>query len=170
MPNNLQLYHKVKRQLCQWLPGERVTRLRNMALLIVGLRSSGAIHMALIVRKWPIAGKDPSLVNRLRRFLDNPRVVVADWYRPIAQEIVDAFAGQRVRLVIDSTKIGFDYRLLTIGVAYKKRTLPLVWSVRRGRKGHTSVEEQLQLLRQVAQLLPEHSEVWLIGDTEFQSV
>lgn len=170
MPNNLQLYHKVKRQLCQWLPGERVTRLRNMALLIVGLRSSGAIHMALIVRKWPIAGKDPSLVNRLRRFLDNPRVVVADWYRPIAQEIVDAFAGQRVRLVIDSTKIGFDYRLLTIGVAYKKRTLPLVWSVRRGRKGHTSVEEQLQLLRQVGQLLPAHSEAWMIGDTEFQSV
>jgi hypothetical protein len=32
------------------LPGERVTRLRNMALLIVGLRSSGAIHMALILQ------------------------------------------------------------------------------------------------------------------------
>jgi hypothetical protein len=31
MPNNLQYYYKVLDQLCQWLPEERITRLRNMA-------------------------------------------------------------------------------------------------------------------------------------------
>ena len=170
MTNNLPYYYKVQEQLCQWLPGERITRIRNMALLIVGLHLSGAVHLGLIVRKWPVVGKTPSLVNRLHRFLVNPRVVVRQWYHPLAVHLGQQFAGRQIRLVIDCTKIGFNYRLMTIGIAYKKRTLPLVWSVHRGRKGHTTVAEQLKLCRYVAQLLPKRAEVWLVGDTGFQSV
>ena len=170
MTNNLQYYYKVLDQLCEWLPKERITRQRNMALLIMGLQLSGAIHMALIVRKWPVVGKDPSLVNRLRRFLNNPRVRVREWYHPLAVQLVSNFAGKRIRLVIDCTKIGFNYRLMTISLAYKKRSLPLVWSVHRGRKGHTTVTEQLALFKYVQQLLPKQAEVWVVGDTGFQSV
>ena len=64
MSNNLQYYYRIQAQLCQWLPQERVTRIRNMALLIMGLHLGRAVQMALIVRKWPVVGKDPSLVNR----------------------------------------------------------------------------------------------------------
>ena len=170
MSNNLQYYYKVQAQLCQWLPTERVTRIRNMALLIMGLHLSRAVHMALIVRKWPVRGKDPSLVNRLRRFLDNRRVVVRQWYHPIACHLVQHFAGRRIRLVIDCTKLGFNYRLMTISLAYKKRTLPLVWSVHRGRKGHTTVQEQLALFKYVRHLLPTGAEIWVVGDAGFQSV
>ena len=86
MPNNLQTYHMTLQQLRQWLPQERITRLRNMALLMLGLQLSGAIHLPLIVRKWPLPGKMPSLTNRLRRFLNNKRVAVRDWYHPLAQQ------------------------------------------------------------------------------------
>ena len=34
MHSHLLLYHKVKEQFQQWLPKERITRIRNMALLI----------------------------------------------------------------------------------------------------------------------------------------
>jgi hypothetical protein len=170
MSHNLQYYYRVQNQLCQWLPQERVTRIRNMALLILGLHLSGTVHMALVVRKWPVVGKDPSLVNRLRRFLDNRRVEVRQWYHPLALHLVEQFAGRRLRLVIDCTKIGFNYRLMTISLAYKKRTLPLVWSVHRGRKGHTTVQEQLALFKYVRQLLPKGAEIWVMGDTGFQSV
>jgi hypothetical protein len=157
-------------QLCQWLPDERITRRRNMALLVMGLYVSRAVHLALVVRMWPSRSKEPSLVNRLRRFLDNPRVAVRSWYRPVAEQLVQALAGQRIRLVIDCSKVGFDFRLMTISIAYRKRTLPLVWSVHRGRKGHTAVELQLALLRAVRPLIPRQSEVWVMGDTGFQSV
>jgi hypothetical protein len=96
-----------------------------MALLIMGLHLGRAVQMALIVRKWPVMGKDPSLVNRLRRFLDNHRIEVRSWYRPLALHLVEQFAGKRIRLVIDCTKVGFNYRLMTISLAYKRRTLPL---------------------------------------------
>ena len=170
MQNNLQCYYKVLNRLCQWLPEERITRLRNMALLIVGLHLSGAIHRGLIVRKWPVAGKIPSLVNRLHRFLVNSEVQVQAWYEPLAQQMIQACQGQPIRLVIDCTKVGFNCRLMTLGLAYKRRVLPLVWSVHRGSKGHTPATAQLKLFKYVQQLLPKHAEVWVVGDSGFQSV
>ena len=58
------------------------------------------------------------------------------------EEIVKRLPTGAITLVIDSTKAGF-YRRLSIGMTFKKRTLPLVWSVHRGSKGQTKVEEQL---------------------------
>ena len=168
--NNLRYYYRVQEQLRQWLPQERITRIRNMALLIIGLHLSGAIHLSLIVRKWPVRGKDPSLVNRLHRFLANSRVNVRAWYEPVVVELLGSLRTPQIRLVIDCTKVGFNYRLMTIGLAYKKRTLPLVWSVHRGAKGHTRVADQLKLFKYVAQFLPKESEVWVLGDSGFQSV
>ena len=141
-----------------------------MALFITGLYLSGQPHLSKIVRKWPLMGKLPSLTNRLWRFMNNPRVDVALWYEPIAQEIVGHLPVGPITLVVDTTKVGFYHRVLTIGVAFKKRTLPLVWSVRRGRKGHTKVEEQLALFKKVAKMIPKNAEIWVVGDTEFQSV
>jgi hypothetical protein len=123
-----------------------------------------------IVRKWPIAGKDLSLVNRLHRFLSNPRWSVQEWYRPVAIRVLQPFAGRRIRLVIDCTKLGFRYRLMVVGVAFRRRTFPLAWSVHRGQKGHTTVAEQIALFRQVKKLLPADCEVWVMGDTGFQGI
>jgi hypothetical protein len=170
MQTNLRLYHRILEQLCQWLPQERITRQRNMAMLVMGLYLSRAVHMSLVVRHWPSRSKAPSLVNRLRRFLNNPRVDVRRWYHPFAQQLLQPFVGQRLRLVIDCTKVGLNFRLLSISLCYRCRTLPLAWSVHRGSRGHVTVEHQLALFRYVRHLLPLHSEVWVMGDTGFQTV
>jgi hypothetical protein len=127
--NNLRLYHKLLAQICQWFPGERITRKRNLALMMVGMYLGGSVHLSHIARELPIAGKDPSLVNRLRRFLNNPRVVVRTLYRPDAMQVLKPYVDQQIRLDIDCTKIGFCYRLMTIRISYRKRTIPLIWSV-----------------------------------------
>jgi hypothetical protein len=141
-----------------------------MALFVTGLYLSGQPHLSKVVRKWPLWGKLPSLTNRLWRFLNNPKVVVEDWYEPVAQTIVRHLPAGAITLVVDTTKVGFYHRVLSISVAFKKRTLPLTWSVRRGRKGHTKVDEQLALFNKVAKMLPENLEIWVVGDSEFQSV
>ena len=51
MRNNLQLYHKILERLCQWLPDERLSRKRNLAMLVTGIYLSAAVHLALVVRK-----------------------------------------------------------------------------------------------------------------------
>ena len=170
MPDNLHLYHKILHQICQWLPQERITRLRNLALFMTGLYLGGTVHLSLIVRKWLLPGRLPSLVNRLHRFLDNPQVLVQAWYRPLAQHLLAALAGQPLYLVIDCTQVGFHHRLLMVGVTYRKRVLPLAWSVHRGVKGHVTAQEQITLLQSVQELLPRGCEVWLLGDSGFQAV
>ena len=91
----------------------------------------------------------PSLVNRLRCFLDNPSLSVRPYYRPVAESLVSAFRGLPMRLIMYTTKQGFNARLLTVSIAYRKRSLPLAWSVHRGQKGWVAVKEQIALLRQV---------------------
>ena len=170
MRDNLQLYHTMTAQIRKWQPGERITRVRNLALLLTGLYLSRKVHLSLIVRRWPTPGKVPSLVNRLQRFLDNPRVGVRDYHQPVAESLVGAFSDQPNRLIFDTTKLGLYHRLLTVSIAYRKRALPLAWSVHRGKKGWVAAKEQIALLRWVAELIPEGSDVWVIGDCEFQHV
>jgi hypothetical protein len=170
MLNNPHHYHMILRQIGQWLPDERITRQRNMALLVSGLFLSMSIHLSLIVNEWPLPGKTVSLTNRLRRFLTNERVTVEEWYWPVAKQMVATFANKELRLVIDCTKVGFNYRLMTIGLAYRKRTLPLVWSVHKGRKGDVGVKDQIALFKRLRPLIPRSAKVWVYGDSGFQYV
>ena len=72
---------------------------------------------------------------------------------------------RRVYTLTHSDSTGDLY--LTIGLVYKKRAIPLVWMVYKGKKGHSSAEKQLALLEQVCRLLPEGAKVLLTGDAEF---
>ena len=170
MLHNLCLYHKMLVQLKQWLPGERVTRLRNMALLMTGLYASMNIHLSKITSEWPMGGRLVSLTNRLRRWLSNQAIVVSDWYEPLARELVGRLGQTRLRLVMDISKVGGNTRMLMIGLAYRKRVLPLGWRILQGRKGHAAEHVQLDLLNEVSRLLPEGVRVWLMADAGFQSV
>jgi hypothetical protein len=170
MRNNLRVYYNMLDRVTTWLPKERITRLRNLALFVTGLFLSGSVHLSKIAGELPTPGKNPSLVNRLRRFLKNPRVSVRDFYRPVAQQVVQAFDGHVIRLIIDCTKLGFRHQAMTVAIAYRKRALPLAWSIHRGSKGAVAVRKQIALLGYVQHLLPRKSQVWLLGDSEFQHV
>ena len=170
MHNNLPIYHKLLRQVRQWHPAERVTRCRNMALIITGLFLGMTIHLSGIVSQWPVEGKNPSLTNRLRRFLANENLDESIWYRPLAEMLLSIYAGKRLRLVIDTTKVGFNHRVLIIGVAYRKRTLPLVWKVLKGTGGQVIVSEQIAIFKRLHLLIPPQTEVWIMGDSAFEQV
>jgi hypothetical protein len=169
MRNNLHIYHKVLGQLCQWLPDERLSRKRNLALLVTGIYLSAAVHLALVVREWPVEAKSPSLVTRLQRFLDNERLSPRRCYQPLAAELIAAFATTGLRLVIDVTKVGFNHRAMVVGLAYRRRTLPLTWSVHRGSKGVVDVNRIIDLLTEVYALVPYDCPVEIVADCGFRS-
>jgi hypothetical protein len=169
MSNNLLLYHKILAQVRQWLPQERITRLRNLAFLVMGVYRSASVNLSKIVRKWPQPGKLVSLTNRLRRFLDNPRVEKTVYMAPLARSLLASHTGGQVVLIIDLTQVGCHYRTLVVGIAYRKRCLPLMWSVHPGEKGSVEVNEILALLGQVQEWLPADVQVILVGDAGFPS-
>lgn len=169
MSDNLRTYHKMIHLLCQWHPKERITRIRNLALLMLGLHVGHSVHLSKIVRPWPVPSKDPSMVNRLRRFLNNTYVNPHQWYQPVIQQVLASFQHLPIKLIIDCSKIGFNFRLLMVGIAYKKRTIPLVWSVHRGAKGHVKVEAQLKLFRLLTPFISCGSDVMVLGDAGFET-
>lgn len=168
MRNNLQLYNNLLGHICQWLADERITRLRNLALMVTGLYLNKSVHLSFIVGAWPTAGKETSLVNRLRRFLANHRVSPLVYYQPLASRLLTTFAGQPLRLIVDTTKVGFNHRALVIAVAYRKRSLPLAWSLHKGSRGNVAVTEVIKLLDWVYHLIPSNCEVTLCGDSAFR--
>jgi hypothetical protein len=111
--------------------------------------------------------KKMSIVRRLERFLDNGAVRVRAWYEPIASGIIAAasVAGE-IQRVMDTTQVSAQHRWLRVGVAYRRRVLPLAWSWVRSRRGHSSTAWPGALLSYGRWLIPAHIRVSLVGDCE----
>lgn len=181
MPIN-QLHLTFKRLLLQLRPGERLTRIRNWSLLLVGLCLSRSVHLAKIANKIPTTSTTttkteatlPSLTRRLSRLLNNPAIRVRDWYEPIARSLLERAAqgGGEIRLIVDGSKVGFNHRLLMVGLAYRKRTIPIAWSWVPTNKGHSSSYKQRALLDYVRRLIPDEAarRVLVVGDSEFGAI
>lgn len=153
------------------LPKERITRIRNLTWLIVGIFQSKSVHLSQIANKIPGNAKLLSTTRRLSRFLANPSVRPRTWYEPIARWLLRCVvnSSRRIRLIADGTKIGFSHQLLIISIAFRKRALPLAWTWVRSPKGHSSSLKQIALLGYVKRLIPEGVSVLLVADSEFGS-
>lgn len=171
MPINT-LYHTWNLRIRQLRPMERITRLKNLTWLIIGIHQSRSVCLSRIAGKIPGEAKLLSLVQRLSRFLANPMVHVRNWYEPIARSWLEMQAKnlQQVRLIVDGTKVGFTHQLLIVGLAYRKRTIPIAWTWVKQVRGHSTPQKQLALLAYVRSLLPGGIAVLLVGDCEFGAV
>ena len=165
-----EVYRIWQKRVTQLSPDECKSRMKNMLLLIVGMYKAESVHLSKIARKLPIRAKKLSLTRRLRRFLDNGSVNVRQWYRPVVEELIRAAAtGGQIHLLIDSSKVGFGHQLLMVGIAYRRRALPLAWTWVSSASGHSTTCKQVKLLDYVQKLLPEGVKVSLAGDAEFKN-
>jgi hypothetical protein len=89
-----------------------------------------------------------------------------------------AKGGGEIRLIVDGSKVGFKHRLLMVGLAYRRRAIPIAWSWVRSEKGHSSSYKQQALLGYVRRLMmPDQatsssssSRVLVVGDSEFGAI
>ncbi|MFC1959458.1 IS4 family transposase [Chloroflexota bacterium] len=163
-----QLYSTWRQQLEQLTPDGCKTRLVNLMLLIVGIYQAESVHITKVARKLPIRAKKLSLDKRLRRFLSNHAVRPRDWYRPVAKLLIQAASSAgTIHLIIDGSKVSANHQLLMVGIAYRRRALPLTWTWLSCPKGHSTTHKQLALLSYIHTLIPSGIQVSLVGDSEF---
>lgn len=167
MQDSLRLFSAMQKHVRRFLPQERITRVRNLTLLVTGVFLSRSVHLSHIVRTWPVPSKISSLSNRLRRFLSNPHVEPFRYFEPVASMLLQRFATTQVRLLLDVTQVGPWHRMLTVSIAYRRRALPLRWSLHRGTRGAVSNEATLKLLGHIAPMVPASSSVVVVGDSAF---
>jgi len=162
------LYNTWFKRIRELLPKERVTRVRNVAWIIVGLFQGQSVHLSCIAQKLPFKAKLTSTTDRFRRLINNPAFAVRTWYKPIAEALLaDASRCGTVRLIVDGSKVGAAHQLLMVALAYRKRALPIAWDWIPTARGHSKTALQLKLLRFVHSLMPDSAEIILTGDSEF---
>jgi len=129
MPPRLRLWHTWQRQVQALLPTVRVTRVRVMTLFVLGVLWAGTVTLLEVAAALPLAATDPSTERRLRRWLANPGVVVAELWRPLLPSLLAAKAGQELLLVFDPTPHRDWATILCLGLVDHRRILPLAWRV-----------------------------------------
>jgi hypothetical protein len=167
-----QVHDTLRLQMKQLRPHERVTRLRNMTWLMIGILKSRSVHLSRVATKIPGSASTCSIARRLKRFLENAAIQVRSWYAPIARQWL-AYAGHtagQIRLIIDGTRIGRHHQLLMVALAWHKRAIPIAWTWVKSVKGHSGTQKQQALFSYVWGLMPPKTAVFLVGDSEFETV
>lgn len=162
-------YRTWQGQFLQWLADDSDSRMTNLIWLMYGILKASSVQLNLIARHVPVRAKKLSIVKRLARFLDNGAVRVREWYRPVAEQLLQAAsASGTLCLVLDASKVAFGHQLLMVAVCYQGRAQPIAWTWLPYAKGHSSTSVQRALLSDVRSLLPKRAlHVLLVGDSEF---
>ena len=163
------LYYTILEQLVELWPGKRITRLRILAWLMVGMFASRSVYLHHIALKIPGTARKESKVKRLWRWIHNPAIRPREWYEPLARDLLAQAARTvgTVRLILDTTEVGRHHQILKVSLAFRRRTLPLAWVAVPYPKGHTPAFVQKALLSYVRSLIPPHTPVEVVGDSEF---
>ena len=170
MSDTLRLYRAISKLINEVLPDMLEANRITLAQMITGIFRGQNVQFRKIAQKVRYRHKKPSLVDKFRRFVRNKSIKTEVEYLPFAQLILSALCmcQEQLVLAIDGTKIGGACICLMVSIHYKSRALPLCWLVYKGKKGHSSMETQLKLLRVIQSLIPENApQIIFLGDGEF---
>lgn len=174
MSDNHRRYRAIRQALTQCYPGElsgRMTQhLTILAAFISGIVGSKSSQLPSIATKIPDRAKPDSRVQRLARWLRNDEIKEEIYFLPYAEMLLNKLALETLVLVMDGSCVGRGCCALMIHVLYKGRALPLAWRVRKGPKGHFPEAMHIELIKLIAELIPEGTEVVFLGDGEFDGI
>lgn len=170
MPTN-RLYNIWFQRIEQRWSHLRITQRRNLTNLIIGIYLSKSVALNAIALKIPSQAVQVSIQRRLSRILGNSAIRVRDCYDPeIEPLLAEISKNGAIRILVDGSKVGNNHQLLMASVAYRRRSIPVVWTWVRAPRGHSSSRKQLALLSHLRKLLPDDAAVLLLGDSEFGAV
>jgi hypothetical protein len=168
MTDRYRVYTKVKKMLKQMMKLNHQGQVVTLAMMISGIVMGRNAQLSAMSSEIPSETKEKSIEMRMRRWVKD-QIEVEAVYMPFAQQILEALAHLPLVLAMDGSQAGRGCMVLMVGVLYQKRALPIAWLVYKGKKGHATAERHILALEKVLPLLPEGSEVVLLGDAEYDN-
>lgn len=143
-------------------------RVLTLTKMLYAIIKSGQSSLSRIGAEMPGGTDIESRVRQAKRWLDSKYSDYKSFFLPHVVPLLQGLANHGPLLMaIDSSEVGKDCMALMVSVVWGKRALPVCWIVRKGKKGHMSVELHVEVLEQLATILPNKSQVVLLGDGEF---
>lgn len=166
MSSRLRLLHEWTAQVRTLLPEARITRVRGLAVLSLGMIWAGTVRLNQVAAALPLRARVPSTERRLRRFVDNEAVSQQTLWWPLLPVLLARWAGTEVTLVFDPTPYRGDFTVLWVGIVIQRRVLPLTWMIvpQQDPWPDTLAPLLAALLTPIAAALPPGCQVTLIGD------
>lgn len=168
MTDRDKVYTKVKKTIKQMMKLGHQGQVVTLAMMISGIVLSRNAQLSAMSSEIPTDTKEKSIEMRMRRWVKD-EIDVETVYLPFARQILEALSHLPLVLVMDGSQAGRGCMVLMVGVLYQKRALPIAWLVYKGKKGHTSGKRHIEVLEKVLPLLPEGSDVVLLGDAEYDT-
>jgi hypothetical protein len=166
-------------QVRQWLRchiGEKIdtSSLERLTLLVVGIMRAESASPARIARALDQLGlseaKPASIERRIRRIENDPEINAALCLHPTARHHLLWGRPQQLLLVIDPTTQDDRVVMVSVGVWYRGRTLPLAWAIWPANTpltGDGFWTRVAALLDLVAKLLPARVQIIWLADRAF---
>lgn len=145
-------------------------RILTLSKLLYAIIKSGQSSLSRIGAELPGMTDVESRVKQAKRWLDSKYSDYDTFFLPHIQCLLHGLANNKpLVLAVDGSEVGQGCMALMVSVVWGKRSLPLCWLVRKGKKGHMSSEVHLEVLKKLTTILSEEWNVVLLGDGEFDS-
>jgi hypothetical protein len=166
-----QVYQMVKGQLD---PSVDESSLERLALFVTGMlkgRSASPAQVAKSLAQLQLSGATAeSIERRIRRLENDPEISADLCFHPFARFHLRLGRPQELLLLLDPTTQEDHLVMVTVGIWYRGRALPLAWAIW---AGNTPLEGAGfwmridRLLGEVERLLPAGVVITLLGDRAF---
>lgn len=168
MSSSQELYTRVFTKLRQVHPEPHLKRIANWVWVIVGLILSQSVHLSQIAQHIPSEAQAAGRIAQVRRWLSNRFVRVAEFYRPLISEVLQAWAGQDVFILLDGCLVNHGaLQFFRLSLSHCFRAIPLTWRVAKG-TGLTTMDKCEALLTEAAHLLQPMASVTFLADRGFR--
>lgn len=166
--NTSRLYDSTLAALRHHLPDVRGSQCESLALVMVGLARGQSGHLGRIARNMPLATRQESKEQRVRRLISNPRITPQTHYQPIVRAAIAGLVRQPIHLVRDRVLLHDRHNLLVVGLATRRRVVPLVWHCL-PHTGSSDLADHQAILTEALHLLPNSRRVTVHADSEFRA-
>ena len=142
--------------LKKFMPGVRgrqAQHLTTLAAFICAIVASGSTQLPQVAKKI-CDGTTSSREKRLSRWINNTAQHCETYFLPVACALLSSLAQNPLILVVDGTVVGRGCVALYVGVVYRRKVLPIAWTVVAQAKGHLPESVHVDLMTKVQALLP----------------
>lgn len=109
------------------LPSLNSWQVENVSLFSIGIMRAESCQQEQVARQVATGEKVASCSRRWRRFLDNKRFPLSDFFREWTRWIISHMPIGKVYLLVDESKLGDQIGAMVVGVAWESRCIPLSW-------------------------------------------
>ena len=165
-------YRKVKEFVqCLYpdqLDGNLARNMNTLTAMITGIIIGKETQLPQIAANVPETIKLPSTEKRFKRLIINEKVTEQTYFLPFVKSVLSTLGLQEMILAIDGSLVGRGCICLMISLIYKRRALPIAFTVFKGKKGHLPEDAHVELVKKLHPLIPESTQqVVFLGDGEF---